>query len=105
RHLVGNEQAELETDVVSREYFLSCYKQRRLTEVLRVQREVPTPADVSSRAEHFNELALVVEQSCVAFRHKERPAECLDHRDGDHSAHDGDTNSKQNFVVHVLSPF
>ena len=104
-HLVGDEQAQFQADIVSREDLLARHEHGGLAQVLGVQREMPTPADVSARAKHHDELALVVKQACVAFRHKERPAECLDHCDGDHSAHDGDTNSKQNFVVHVLPPF
>ena len=36
-HLVGDEQADLQADVVSREDFLTRHEQRRLAEVLRAQ--------------------------------------------------------------------
>ena len=74
----GRQMPVIETDVVSGEHFLTCHEQRRLAEVLRVEREVAAPADVSARAEYLHELALVVEQAGVTFRHQEGVAKVLE---------------------------
>ena len=69
------------------------------------KRELSTPADVSPRTEDFDELALVIEQAGVAFRHDERVTEFLgDSRDND-AAKNGDDDYNENDVVHVCSPF
>ena len=104
-HLVGDDQAELQADVVGREDFLSRHDQRALAEVLCAQCEVPTPADVSPRTEDFDELALVIEQAGVAFRHEESVTEFLRESGNHDAAENGDDDYDENDVVHVRSPF
>ncbi len=55
RHMVSDEQAQLQADVVSREHVLTRHEQRRLANVRGVEREVATPADVSASVEDFDE--------------------------------------------------
>src|SRR5439155_13091991 len=65
-------------------------------------REEATPTNVSSRAEHPHELALVIEQAGVAFRHKKRVANLGEFRSGDDCGDDGHSNCNgdDDFVVH-----
>src|SRR5260221_11001654 len=104
-HVVGDEQADFEANVVSRQNFLSSHQQRGLTDVLGTQRKVAAPPNVPARAERLKKLALVVEQTDVAFRHEKSAADLVKVRQSDGEADDGEANKEQNFVVHACFPF
>jgi hypothetical protein len=61
---------------------------------------------MTSRAEHFKELALVIEQTDVTLRHKIRVTDILCDHGADNADENGnDENGGNHFVVHVCSPF
>ena len=103
-HLVADKQAELEADVVRGEHVLTGHEQRRLAEVLQACREEATPTNVSSRAECLDELALVIEQAGVTFRHDVNVADLPGlqerYRNNEHRRYD---DEKCKTVVHVSS--
>src|SRR5204863_5838108 len=98
---VTDDQAELEADIVSRQNLLTGDDQRGSSRVLRVNRVMATPANVAACAEYCDELALVVEQPDVAFRHQKRVVKFL-HQCGEDAANENSEDDYcQNCVVHM----
>jgi len=99
--LVVDEQAELEADVVSREHVLAGDEQRRLAEVERGEREVAAPANMVADAENLDELALVIKQAGVAFRHEVRMANAWQLEGRDDGEYEQDYNAKcEEHIIH-----
>ena len=68
-HLVRDQQAELQANIVSRQHILSRHQRRRFAEILAASGVEATPANVPARREDFHELTLAIQQTRMTLRH------------------------------------
>src|SRR5690349_1521763 len=82
-YLIRDEQTELHSDIVCREYILAGDELRCPAQVDPTNREVATPMHMATGSEQAHELTLVVEQADVAFRHDVRVINPANREDGE----------------------